>query len=403
MDLNPTPQRFTIRDLPLPAKLVLTVFLMAVGLGYGWAMMQLHFKHASKGELFPGSTSVVERFSGVRPPWEKEEPPPAEPKPADHKAGNGAPGKLVAGVKIKSLFAGRCADCHGPKGEKKDIPLTRYADIAKLVATPPAKGKMHIAIAKENDDDWNKDNMTQAFTKKSNVKVGGDEVEWKDFLKDHPDKVGQVRAERDTERKALLAWLDAGAPEDAYEKDAFPLPPELRGKPLTKDYATQAPELSKEEKAAADAGQNAAVTVKKRKNAKERQLSVESLTQSTHAHLLSFAVLWACTGLIFAFTSYSFCLRLTLAPLVLAAQVIDVCFWWLARLSDVGPYFALGIMGTGGLVGLGLSLQILLSLFNMYGGKGKAVLLALLLAGGAGGGLVFVKYVQPHIAEEAKG
>ena len=97
-----------------------------------------------------------------------------------------------------------------------------------------------------------------------------------------------------------------------------------------------------------------------------RQMSLEHLTQTTHLHLLSFCVLWMLTGLIFAFSSYPTWVRCILAPVVLLAQVADVCCWWLARLNGVGPYFALAIIGTGTVVGFGLFLQIMLSLFNMY-------------------------------------
>ena len=50
---TPDPARYTLRDLPLPAKLVVTTFLISVGLGYLWAMAQIHFKHASAGEPMP--------------------------------------------------------------------------------------------------------------------------------------------------------------------------------------------------------------------------------------------------------------------------------------------------------------------------------------------------------------
>lgn len=401
--------RFTLRSLPLPAKLVVTAFLLAVGLGYAGAMMQLHFKHASAGNLIPGTSDVVARFSGVRPPWEKEEPA-AAPKSAEQigaargvgrrdpeprKEPEKPAGTLIAAAKIKSIVNARCVGCHGPDGEKSEIPLTRYAEIAKLLDPNPDKNKFLNAIKSDNEDNFNKENMAQAFTQKSNVTIGNEELEWKDFVKQHADKEKKVRAERETERLALKAWLEAGAPEDAYDKDAFPLPAALAARPRTAEGFVMVPE--------SQAGSAAANAAKKRKNPKDCQISVESLTQSTHAHLLSFAMLWALTGMVFAFTSYPLWMRCGLAPAVLLAQVVDVSFWWLARLPDVGPYFAVGIMGTGALVGLGLSAQIVLSLFNMYGGKGKAVLLVLLLAGAGAGGLVYAKYIQPHVAAEAKG
>src|SRR4051812_32722118 len=56
--------RLTLRDLPLAARLVLAAFLLSVGIGYGSAMVQLHFQHASKGELMPTPNDVVRHFHG---------------------------------------------------------------------------------------------------------------------------------------------------------------------------------------------------------------------------------------------------------------------------------------------------------------------------------------------------
>ena len=387
--MNSNDTRLTLRDLPLPAKLVISTFLISVGLGYCWAMMQVHFKHASSGSLLPTLNDVVERFSGQHAPWDKGEIAAANNKPADHAAG-----KLVAGAKIKSIIDARCVVCHGPEGEKDELPFTTFAQIRKVLDPSPEKSKFHKVVAKEDDENFTKDNMTQAFTKKSTVKIGDDELEWKNFIKLHPEKEGAIRAEREVERMALKAWLEAGAPEDAYEKDAFALPEELRLLKVTPGMETKAPERPKE----ADLAGHGAVT--KKRNPKDRQLSVESLTQSTHAHLLSFAMLWALTGFVFAFTSYSYWLRVGIAPAVLIMQIVDIMCWWMARLPDVGPYFAVAVMGTGGLVGLGLTVQIVLSLFNMYSGKGKSVLLALFLVAAVGGGLVYTKYIAPHILAE---
>ena len=77
----------------------------------------------------------------------------------------------------------------------------------------------------------------------------------------------------------------------------------------------------------------------------------------------------------------------------------DVSCWWLARLDGVGPYFALTIIGTGAVVGLGLWLQIVLSLFNMYKLPGRLVLLVLL--GGAVAGLVALEpIIDGRLASE---
>ena len=61
---SPTP-RLTLRDLPLPAKLLVTTFLISVGLGYLWAMAQVHFKHAPR-PAHAGIDDLVARFSASR-------------------------------------------------------------------------------------------------------------------------------------------------------------------------------------------------------------------------------------------------------------------------------------------------------------------------------------------------
>jgi hypothetical protein len=86
---------------------------------------------------------------------------------------------------------------------------------------------------------------------------------------------------------------------------------------------------------------------------------------------------------------------------VLVAQVADVACWWLARLEPpAGPYFALAIMATGAIVGLGLVAQIVLSLWNMYGAKGKLVLVVLFLVGAGLFGLTYVKVIEPQLQAE---
>ena len=379
---TPAPARYTLRDLPLPAKLVVTTFLISVGMGYLWAMAQIHFKHASAGEPMPTQSDLVTRFSGV--PWPLV-PKPEEEKKDDALAKADAIGVKVPAVKIKTLIDNRCAWCHGDGGEKEDKPFKNHDQIAAYFEPKPKfpKGQFH-AVVTGTRKSWNAENMVKAFFEKS--------LEW-DELK--PDQRKKSEPSREAERLAVVAWAEAGGPKAQYEADAFPLPAGFNDKDLPQELKTVAAPLAP-----------AAVGAPKPppdpwKEAKGKQLSVSALTQSTHAHLLTFSILWALTGLTFAFTRYPYFIRTVLAPIVLIAQVVDVWCWWLARLQPpAGPYFALAIMGTGTVVGVGLVLQIVLSLWDLYGRKGRLVLILLFVAFITGFGLAFDKVINPQLQAE---
>ncbi len=272
-------------------------------------------------------------------------------------------------VKIQTLINVRCAECH--KTEKKDTPLGTFEAMHDLLLPNPKEGKMHKVVTGAPNR-WGKDSMVRAFTDKS--------VGWKAEFDARPTEVKQ---EREMEKIALIAWLEAGAPKEAYDLNEFIVPVEKVIGAITKAMLVGAPEPV-----------NPTATL--------RQIDFDSLVQSTHAHLLTFALLWTATGLIFAFTSYPVWMRVLIAPSVLVAQVIDVLCWWLARLPDVGPYFAVAILGTGAIVGLGLTLQILLSLFNLYGGKGRLILILVVAVAVIGAGTAFLKYIEPELAVERK-
>src|SRR5262245_25964546 len=60
------PMSYTLRDLPLPVKLVATVFLLAVGVGYTSAMVQLHMQTAKRGTPMPTWDDVVLKYTGKK-------------------------------------------------------------------------------------------------------------------------------------------------------------------------------------------------------------------------------------------------------------------------------------------------------------------------------------------------
>jgi len=344
-------EQFTLRALPLPAKLVLSTFLIAVGIGYFSAMVQLHMQHGNRdGNPLPTPDDVVEHFSGV--------------KPYDGKA-----------------------------------PVSKL----EAILTGPIDGG------------FNKNNMVPAF----HAKATGYEKETKERGKEVVD------AERDAERRLLISWfnIEPEARKKTYE--AAPVPAEFLGKPITEDVIdgekkTFNPAAVVEARCLKCHGEGGSNKPEFDTFAKleplitappleilpgnyvrsSKKASVEGLTQSTHAHLLSFAVLFTLTGMTFAFTSYPGYLRGFLGPIVLIAQLCDIACWWLARIDGIGPYFAQAILATGGVVGLGLTAQIVLSLFNLYGAKGKLVLLIMAGVFAAAFAVLTIQVIEPTLRAE---
>ncbi len=354
-----TPNTFCLRNLPFPAKLVVTCFLLAVGGGYVAAMVQLHFQDSRTGEAMPTVHDVVLKFTGKK--WLETEPPKPESKFV----------KLITAPEVGPPFNG--------------------------------SGTMSPAFFNKDDGEFNK------------------------IVRGSEDQRARLRAEREGERSALVLWAKAPAEErkKAFEDDHFGIAVEAMPRAITtrfkspdgavlvrsiinarcgrchgKGGAQEGIPLESYEQIDKYLSVPATVTVKAGGDwvKVEEPISLEKLTQSTHAHLLSFAMLFSLTGLVFAFTSYPAVLRCILGPWVLIAIVSDVSLWWLARLSsEWGPYFAMAILGTGGAAGLGLVAQILLSLFNMYSWKGKAALLLVFALSAGAASLVVVNVIAPGL------
>ncbi len=358
---EPAAPRISLRELPFASRIVLSVFLIAVGLGYFSAMIQLHMKHSKRdGEPLPTGLDVVAVFAGLEP-YD-----PNAKAPRSH---------------IETL----------------------------LSADPEAQ-------------DVGKNNMAPAFYAKSKggaaLRGGG------------PD-IATARSHRDGELQSMLAWIrsDAATKKAAYENDSFARPDPFKDMPVTPEFlapdgtvkvqslvearcqnchSAQAPALDSYSalEPLITAPSREIIDGKWVRSAK--QPDIERLTQSTHAHLLTFAILFALTGLTFSFTTYWAGIRAVLGPIVLVAQVVDISFWWLALVPHYGVYFAYGILGTGAVVGIGMTMQIVLSLVNMYGLKGKIVVLLVLFGVATALATVGLVVIQPALnverqkAEDAK-
>lgn len=363
--MTDAPPRYSLRDLPLPAKLVVTCFLLAVGLGYFSAMVQLHLQHSSRnGEPLPSAGDVVEIFAG----WKKATDDDREPK-----------------SKLQKLIMGPL-----------ELPFNGSGTMAKAFFT--------------RDDECE---LSEKYDSQ---------------IKANPAIKERLDAERTGEQVALNEWLKLPLDnrKEAYQLDRLEIPDALKGKPITPKALTEdkrhvrvkfimdqrCARCHRKGEAQEDYPLETVEQITKYWTVppkaeivdgmvrSERQIGIEKLTQSTHAHLLSFAMLFSLTGIIFAFTSYPTGIRCFLAPLVVVAQVADVSCWWLARIDGVGPYFALTIIATGAVTGFGLLLQIFGSLINMWSGFARLVLFLIVLAGFVGGGVLAVKVLKPALDAE---
>lgn len=91
-------------------------------------------------------------------------------------------------------------------------------------------------------------------------------------------------------------------------------------------------------------------------------MSLPQLAMTTHVHLLGFAVLFAMTGFLFSLTSYPEWVRILFVPWTLLFQMMEIACWWLAKTQVV---FAAAIFYLGGIVGIGLLIQIVGVLWDL--------------------------------------
>jgi hypothetical protein len=339
-----------VRDLPLSSRVVLAAFLAAVGVGYLTALVQLHFQHAPPGQLLPGPAETERLYYGARQP------------PAS---------------RIEQLLEASSGPMNGA-------------------------GTMRPAFTLQSRD-W--ETATRGRT---------------------AEEVRAIEAQREGERLALLGWVRAGANREAYDRDDFPLGSDLQAQEITPaflvaDAQRGTPALPKRLRIRSLLGERCVSCHGEPGRPGEdalarlfpldsyehlrphcavpvvRNMPLAKLAQTTHAHLLSFAVLFGLTGLAFTFTSYPEAVRLIISPLPLVAQVLEIGCWWLGRYD---PTFTQAIGVAGVVVALGLAVQILGTLWDLFGGSGRSVLVASLVLVIVLGGVVKVRVIDPYLERE---
>jgi hypothetical protein len=346
-----TSPNLRLRDLPLASRLVIAAFLISTGIGYFSALVQMHFQHAASGSLLPGRQEAIDVYHG----------------------------------------------------------------------TPNTSELERLLKADESQPFNGFGTMRPAFTSKS--------AGWPRTLRNRSKAKGlnlldaerELRRERDGERLALLDWLERGASKDDYDNDAHKLEGSLADVPVTEEYLIKGkddkpvtPRQVKIQTILSDRCVRCHSVTKTGVPAQfpldtyddiqiycERAvsggMSLTRLAQTTHVHLLGFGMLFGLTGLAFSFTSYPGWIRAFFGPFTLVAQVIDIGCWWASR-SD--QHFAEWMLVTGGLVALGLLIQIVGTLFNLFGRSGKLAILILLL-GAAGGGIALKRgVIDPYLERE---
>ncbi len=336
----------TLRDLPLPSRLVLSCFLGAIGLGYCSALVQLHFNGGAKpGQYIPGPDEAIQTY-------------------------------------------------FGHTGDK------------------PVSQLEHLLTAPETEAFNGTGSMRRAFTNKSES--------WAKKVRtaEAAGTLKKLHDERAGEADALVAWVQAGADQGAYEKDDFELSGGARtiteqfviqeeGKPFRVKIKSILAERC-ESCHAKDAGRdrnaekyeldNYTKLAKYLKVKTATAIDLNKLATTTHVHMFGFTIMYCLTGLIFSFTSYPTWARILVAPAAIVTSVTEIGIgWWLGRL-DPCPAAATAAFGavTGGL----LLVQIFGSVFDMYGKKGRLVLLVLILGTAAGGFALHEHVIGPHLNAE---
>tara|TARA_R110001592_G_scaffold25598_1_gene97104 strand:+ start:16296 stop:16955 length:660 start_codon:yes stop_codon:yes gene_type:complete len=91
--------------------------------------------------------------------------------------------------------------------------------------------------------------------------------------------------------------------------------------------------------------------------------SISKLARQSHVHLFGIGIIFLLTGAIFAMSGVSKKWRIVIIILPYVMIWADIVAWWVTKYL---PVFAHVVLIGGGLMGLALALQILISLWDMW-------------------------------------
>lgn len=315
--------RWSLRQLPVAPRLVISLFLISVGAGYFSALVQLHVQQASPGQLLPGPDEATDTYHG--------------------KPGMGQLERLIVADESKPFNGSgsmRSAFTFRSSGWRKKV---RERAEENKISVPDAEMEIRQERAYEI-------NALLAW-----LHAGAQEATFKEF--------------------PLPAGFFEHLPEGREADSAFFETKEGKWVAKVNDIVEIRCVRCHAPGKGGSAGhihletwKNVMDYVPPDPDSPPGGMSLAKLAQTTHVHLLGFSMLYGMTGLIFAFTSFPVRVRLLVAPLALLAQLAEISCWWLARTH---PVFAYGIIALGALVAVSLAVQILLSLFDMYAPQRK--------------------------------
>jgi hypothetical protein len=359
---------FRLRHLPLAARFLIAAFMCTMGVGFLFGLVQVHFQDAPKGELLPGQEASGNKYNGVPKVSQLERLLTADTSQPFCGSGTMRP----AFFEKSSGWA---------NAEKKELKSLREEKKAAAQAT----GKDEAEAEKEAKA------VTPEMARKS------------------------LHSKRLAEIEVLRFWIHNGTPEQPYKEDRLSLAADWQhGKPDAKfvdeDGSIKIKSIIDSrcvrchaEGQGGGAGQApleeyyqvAGYATPQRESS---NMSLTKLAQTSHVHLLGFGMMYGLTGLIFAFTSYPSLIRCVLAPLPIIVQVAEITVgWWGGRasleLARLTPMFA-------GVVAGALLLQVVLTLFNMFGWSGRVLVLFFLIAVGLGGWQLKERVIDPYLATE---
>lgn len=154
----------------------------------------------------------------------------------------------------------------------------------------------------------------------------------------------------DKDRNVLVAWLKDGAEEEHFEKDIKPIMEKsclvchskASGMPIV-DYSTY---HGLHEVAQVDTG-----------------MSIASLLRVSHIHLFGISLLLFGLGMIFIQSEVNIWFKRFLVLSPMFAVFVDVLSWFLTKWDS---HYAIVVVVAGGVLGFSMTMQILISLYQIW-------------------------------------